>query len=55
MTPPDADLPDGRELTDAQIQLISGQESKKSPKFYQHLSLDAVKDAYQEAVQSIGL
>ncbi len=30
-------------------------ESKKSLEIYQHLSLDAVEDAYQEAVQAIGL
>jgi site-specific recombinase XerD len=42
-------------LSDAQIQLISGHESKKSLEIYQHLSLDAVKDAYQEAVQAIAL
>jgi len=45
----------GQGLSDAQIQLISGHESKKSLEVYQHLSLDAVEDAYQEAVQSIGL
>jgi integrase/recombinase XerD len=45
----------GRGLSDAQIQLISGHESKKSLEIYQHLSLDAVEDAYQEAVQAIGL
>jgi integrase/recombinase XerD len=44
-----------RGLSDAQIQLISGHESKKSLEIYQHLSLDAVEDAYQEAVQAIGL
>jgi integrase/recombinase XerD len=42
-------------LSDAQIQLISGHESKKSLEVYQHLSLDTVEDAYQEAVQNIGL
>ncbi len=45
----------GRGLSDAQIQLISGHESKKSLEIYQHLSLDAVEDAYQQAVQAIGL
>jgi site-specific recombinase XerD len=45
----------GQGLSDAQIQLISGHESKKSLEVYQHLSLDAVEGAYQEAVQSIGL
>jgi integrase/recombinase XerD len=42
-------------LSDAQIQLISGHESKKSLEVYQHLSLEAVGDAYQEAVQNISL
>jgi integrase/recombinase XerD len=42
-------------LSDAQIQLISGHESKKSLEVYQHLSLDTVEEAYQEAVQSLGL
>lgn len=42
-------------LSDAQIQLISGHESKKSLEVYQHLALDTVEDAYQEAVQSLGL
>ena len=38
-----------RGLSDAQIQLISGHESKKSLEIYQHLSLGAVELAYQEA------
>ena len=42
-------------LSDAQIQLISGHESKKSLEVYQHLSLDTVEPAYQKAVESIGL
>jgi site-specific recombinase XerD len=42
-------------LSDAQIQLISGHESKRSLEVYQHLSLDTVEEAYQEAVRSIGL
>lgn len=42
-------------LSDAQIQLISGHENKKSLEVYQHLSLDTVEDAYQEAVLNIGL
>jgi site-specific recombinase XerD len=42
-------------LSDAQIQLISGHESKRSLEVYQHLSLETVEEAYQEAVQSIGL
>jgi hypothetical protein len=37
-------------LTDAQIQLISGHQSKKSLEIYQHLSLQSVEKAYQEAV-----
>ena len=41
-------------LTDAQIQLISGHESKKSLEVYQHLSLESVDKAYQE-VQSVGI
>ena len=42
-------------LSDAQIQLISGHESKRSLEVAQHLSLKTVEEAYQEAVQSIGL
>ncbi len=42
-----------RGLSDAQIQLISGHESKKSLEVYQHLSLEDVQDAYQDAVQSL--
>jgi hypothetical protein len=34
-------------LTDSQIQLISGHESKKSLEIYQHLSLQSVDKAYQ--------
>jgi integrase/recombinase XerD len=44
-----------RVLSDAQIQLISGHESKKSLEIYQHLSLGAVEQAYQEAVQSVSI
>lgn len=40
-------------LTDAQIQLISGHESKKSLEVYQHLSLAGVEHAYQEAVRNL--
>jgi hypothetical protein len=43
-------------LTDAQIQLISGHESKKNLEVYpvyQHLSLESVDKAYQDAVQSV--
>ena len=42
-------------LSDAQIQLISGHESKKSLEVYQHLSLGSVEQAYQEAVRSVGI
>lgn len=42
-------------LSDAQIQLISGHESKKSLEIYQHLSLESVEQAYQEAVRSVGI
>ena len=41
-------------LSDAQIQLISGHESNKSLEVYQHLSLESVDKAYQDAVQSVG-
>ena len=41
-------------LSDAQIQLISGHESKKSLEVYQHLSLESVDKAYQDAVQMWG-
>jgi integrase/recombinase XerD len=44
-----------RGLSDAQIQLISGHESTKSLEIYQHLSLDAVEQAYQEALQSVSI
>jgi hypothetical protein len=37
-------------LSDAQIQLISGHESKKSLEIYQHPSLSGVQGAYQLAV-----
>jgi len=42
-------------LSDAQIQLISGHESKRSLEVYQHLSLKSVEQAYQEAVRSVGI
>ena len=42
-------------LSDAQIQLISGHESKKSLEIYQHLSLESVDKAYQDAVQTVGI
>jgi integrase len=40
-----------RGLSDTQIQLISGHATKKSLEVYQHLSLEAVNTAYQEAVK----
>jgi hypothetical protein len=42
-------------LSDTQIQLISGHERKKSLEVYQHLSLESVDKAYQDAVQSVGI
>lgn len=45
----------GQKLSDAQIQLLSGHASKKSLEVYQHLSLDAVEDAYQQAVKLLGV
>ena len=36
-------------LSDAQIQLISGHSSKKSLELYQHLGLESVEQAYQNA------
>jgi hypothetical protein len=42
-------------LTDAQIQLISGHESKKSLEVYRHLSLESVDKAYEDAVQTVGI
>ena len=44
-----------RGLSDAQIQLISGHESKKSLEVYQHLSLQTVDRAYQDAVREINI
>ena len=43
----------GKGPSDSQIQLISGHESKKSLEVYQHLSLQNVDEAYQEAVKTI--
>ena len=45
----------GQKLSDAQIQLLSGHASKKSLEIYQHLSLDAVDAAYQQAVRLLDL
>jgi hypothetical protein len=42
-------------LSDAQIQLISGHKTKKSLEVYQHLSLQAVESAYQEAIHSLNI
>ena len=42
-------------LSDAQIQLLSGHETKKSLEVYQHLSLESVDKAYQDAVRSVGI
>ena len=42
-------------LSDAQIQPISGHESKKSLEVYQHVSFELVDEAYQNAVQSAGI
>ena len=39
-------------LTDAQIQLISGHESKKNLEVYQHLSLESVDKAHQARMRS---
>jgi integrase/recombinase XerD len=40
-----------QKLSDAHIQLLSGHASKKSLAIYQHLWLDAVEGAYQQAVK----
>jgi hypothetical protein len=42
-----------KRVSDAQIQLISGHESKKSLEVYQHISLETAEPAYQEAVKSL--
>jgi len=42
-------------LSDSQIQLIGGHSSKKSLEIYQHLSLENVQDAYQDAMKSVGV
>ena len=41
--------------SDAQIQLLSGHASKQSLEIYQHLSLEAVEEAYQQAVKLLSL
>lgn len=45
----------GQGLSDSQIQLLSGHRSKQSLEIYQHLSLQNVQDAYQEAVKAMGV
>ena len=47
--------PTSKGLSDAQIQLVSGHESKQSLEVYQHLSLESVDKAYQDGVQSVGI
>ena len=42
-------------LSDSQIQLISGHESKRSLEVYQHLSLGQVERAYQAAVRDLNI
>ena len=42
-------------LSDARIPLTSGHERKKSLEVYQHLSLEAVEDAYQAAVRALDI
>ena len=42
-------------LSDAQVQLISGHESKRSLEVYPHLSLETVEEAYQEVMKSVGV
>jgi len=37
--------------SDSKLQLISGHESRKSLKLYQHLSLESVEAEYQQAVR----
>jgi len=40
---------------DAQIQLISGHSAKQSLEIYRHLSLETTAQAYQDAVQALGV
>jgi len=42
-------------LSDAQIQLIPGHESKKSHEVYQHMSLESVEKAYEDALPAVGI
>ncbi|CAM3185096.1 hypothetical protein DESA109040_01585 [Deinococcus saxicola] len=45
----------GEKLSDAQVQLLIGHASKRSLEVYQHLSLEAMDDAYQQAVKRLEL
>jgi hypothetical protein len=42
-------------LSDAQIQLISGHSSKKSLEIYQHIGLESVGSAYQQAMRTMAM
>ena len=42
-------------LADSKIQLISGHKSRQSLEIYQHLSLEAVEEDYQNAVKNLDL
>jgi len=42
-------------LSDSQIQLISGHATKQSLEVYRHLSLETTEQAYQDAVQALGV
>jgi integrase/recombinase XerD len=42
-------------LTDAQIQVISGHGSKKSLEVYQHIGLESVEKAYQQAMKGMAI
>jgi hypothetical protein len=42
-------------LSDAQLQRISGHESKKGLQIDPHLSLDAVEPAHQDALQRVSI
>lgn len=42
-------------LDDSQIQLISGHASKQSLEIYQHLGLESVEKAYQDAVRGFAI
>jgi hypothetical protein len=51
--PSDAHLPDDQRPLRRSDPADSGHESKKSLEVYQHLSLESVDKAYQDAVQSV--